>query len=398
MIPKAVLSAFQPFLMSDQPQYLGESNSGFPKLKDEDLYNLINAAKFQFTQEPILLRLQGDFVIVGDLHGNLRDLLRIVSLNGYPPIRKYIFLGDYVDRGEFSIDILIFLFSLKLTYPECIYILRGNHEFETTNAYYGFKAQVLAEYDENMYHHFNDCFTYLPLACILNETFFLVHGGISPNLSNVREIEAVMRPITTYFEQSMSMISDLVWSDPGDPDITFLKNYRGFGYLFGALAAHTFLKQNNLRYIIRSHQCVNAIQKHFGGCVITVFSSSCYSRSSRNTMGIIDVSGENYKTVKYEAMDQLKKENVTYKIVELVERAPICFKKMNSQLKPITRPRRATVSEMLQNNRRNSCELLHTQGFPKLILKESSPKKERNSMDLTKLSPLMHPGHDSILV
>lgn len=73
MIPKAVLSAFQPFLMSDQPQYLGESNSGFPKLKDEDLYNLINAAKFQFTQEPILLRLQGDFVIVGDLHGNLRD-------------------------------------------------------------------------------------------------------------------------------------------------------------------------------------------------------------------------------------------------------------------------------------------------------------------------------------
>ncbi|EAX95929.1 Ser/Thr protein phosphatase, putative [Trichomonas vaginalis G3] len=380
------------------PEYLAQTNTDIPKLKDEDLYNLVAAAKVSLSQEPTLLRLTGDFVIVGDLHGNLRDLLRIIATNGIPPSRKYIFLGDYVDRGDFSVEVLTLLFSFKLIYPECIYMIRGNHEFEQTNSVYGFKNQVLEVYDEAMYNHFNECFAYLPLAGILNDTFFLVRGGISPLLNYVKEIEVIPRPIYSCFEQySKSFVPDLLWSDPGEAEITFLKNYRGFGYLFGALAAHTFLKQNNLKHIIRSHQCVNAIQNSFNGCVMTVFSSSCYSHSTRNTMGVIEIFGTSMKPIKYDALEQIKKDFVTYRFVDLTERMPYTFNKhFTSPLKPQCRPRRATVGELIKANRRSSTDITQTSAFPRLILTQTQ-KSKRNSVNIPSGHMVIPPLPGSLL-
>ncbi|EAY17689.1 Ser/Thr protein phosphatase, putative [Trichomonas vaginalis G3] len=293
MIANYVLCAYQPLIASSSPRNSSNIPMDIPKLKYEDLLSLIAITQNFLQSEPTLYRLNDNFLIVGDLHGNLRDLLRIFAAHGLPPNRKYIFLGDYVDRGEFSIEVITLLFTLKLLYPDHVYLIRGNHEFSDINAVYGFKNQVLAEYDENIYNQFNEAFSYLPLACVLNDCYFLVHGGISPLLKSVDEIESVKRPINSLYDPIVyrSFIPDILWSDPGEAELMYFKNYRGFGNYFGAVAVMNFLRENNIKRIIRSHQCVNAVEQHHGGTVVTVFSTSNYSKKSKNSSGILEVNG-----------------------------------------------------------------------------------------------------------
>lgn len=380
MIAQYVVNAYQTLISAAKNNDPNQLPMDIPKLKAEDLKNLLNVAQNFFQSEPILFRLNVNCIIVGDLHGNLRDLLRIFAFNGLPPERKYIFLGDYVDRGEFSIEVITLLFSLKILFPNDIYLIRGNHEFMEINSVYGFKDQVLAEYDAYMYKVFNDCFAYIPLACVLNETFFLVHGGLSPSLSHVEELDVVQRPIYTLNEQMLqkSFIADLLWSDPGDSNVMYVKNYRGYGYLFGPMAALSFLRTNNLKRIIRSHQCVNAIQKAHGNTVITVFSTSNYSKKAKNTSGILEITGQDVNTYIYDAQDQFKKSDASYRIIEAVERSPLCFcNKFNSVIQPKARKRRATVDEMQKSENRKS--ITPQSSLPRLIC--TPTKGERLSMN-----------------
>lgn len=129
-----------------------------------------------------MLELQDPVTIVGDIHGQFYDFLQILELGGNPPETKYLFLGDFVDRGNWSVEVLLLLFALKINHPGRVFILRGNHECRQMTTYFNFRAECMNKYDLEVYDRFMDSFDTIPLACLVNSRFLAVHGGISPDM------------------------------------------------------------------------------------------------------------------------------------------------------------------------------------------------------------------------
>lgn len=230
-----------------------------------------------FQKEPNLLYLSSNINIVGDIHGNIDDLIRIFERNEYVPKRKYLFLGDYVDRGENSIDVLILLFCLKIKYPEHIFMICGNHETSTISRHYGFYNECCFKYDKDVFDNFIYSFRYLPFAAIINDSILCLHGGISSRLKYINDINKIQRPFNN---ENDYLLRDIVWSDPNKNLNTFFPNTRGCGTFFGRDALNKFLEINNLKILIRSHEFCK-----FGYCCsfgdeyekcYTVFSTSNY--------------------------------------------------------------------------------------------------------------------------
>jgi len=120
--------------------------------------------------------------IVGDIHGQYYDLLKLLELGGDPEINKYLFLGDFVDRGCFSIEVILLLFAIKINYPKTVVLLRGNHECRSLTTYFNFRNEWLYKYDIDIFDRIMDWFDALPISCLVNNRFLAVHGGISPEL------------------------------------------------------------------------------------------------------------------------------------------------------------------------------------------------------------------------
>ena len=229
-------------------------------------------------KESIVLRLQSPINIIGDLHGNFIDLLRIFSSRKPPPTGKYLFLGDFVDRGQFSIETVLMLFTLKCRFPDSIYLIRGNHEFFSINSLYGFQKEVECVYgNDHIFRKINEVFTWLPLVAIVNDAYFCVHGGISPSLTELSQLEKIERPILDYSgeDEESKIICDLLWSDPCNTHKGFSASQRGVGTHYGYHAVAQFLMHNKLKHIFRAHQSViKGIADHCNAVVTTVFSSS----------------------------------------------------------------------------------------------------------------------------
>jgi protein phosphatase len=206
--------------------------------------------------EPACLILTGDFVVVGDIHGDLSTLLRIFDRFGYPPLGRYLFLGDYVDRGSCSCGVIFLLFSLRLLFPDHFHLIRGNHESRVLTELHGLREECL---DAML-----TCF-----SAILNSKVFCVHGGIP---SQFTRLEAITKG-------DCAVAEDLLWSDPTTAEDWFSESYRGKGHLFGVKAASDFLNRAGLVFMIRSHEvCLEGYDYPFGdaGRVMTVFSSCDY--------------------------------------------------------------------------------------------------------------------------
>ncbi|OHT14703.1 Ser/Thr protein phosphatase [Tritrichomonas foetus] len=261
-----------------------------PRFSKLIVSNLIGAATQKFEKDPTVLHLTGNFVVVGDLHGSLPDLLRVLFYNQDDDM-KFLFLGDYVDRGPFSVEVITLLFALAVVFPEKYYLIRGNHEFSEVNSKYGFYQQIVSEYkDERLFNKCNICFSHLPIAAVLNEVNFCVHGGISDQFKYISQIEEIKKPITDF---SQRIICDLMWSDPSDNanDTFFLENTRGKGKLFGLCAVLQFCERNKpIERIIRGHQCAkDGVSTIFKNIVVTVFTASNYCGIYDNQSGIIKV-------------------------------------------------------------------------------------------------------------
>jgi len=112
-------------------------------------------------------------------------LLRLFSLNGFPPEQNYLFLGDYVDRGRHSIEVMCLLMAYKIKYPENFFILRGNHETESISRLYGFYDECKRRYSIKLWKTFVDLFNCLPVAALIEDKILCMHGGISPHLENL---------------------------------------------------------------------------------------------------------------------------------------------------------------------------------------------------------------------
>ena len=248
------------------------------------LKDLITHTKTILMRQTVMQRIKGNVVIVGDLHGNLHDLIRILNVNGFPPQTQYLFLGDYVDRGEFSLSVITLLFVLKCVYPKHITLLRGNHEFQAINKSYGFRAEIERNYGtSDLWEEFNNCFQYLPLAAVVNDHYFCVHGGISERVHDIAQISSYRFPINDELDD---FVLDLVWSDPTDTVELFAESPRGSGSLFGPEASRKFLADNQMKMLIRGHECVDGIRFDHDNTVLTVFSASNYGGIIKNQCGV----------------------------------------------------------------------------------------------------------------
>lgn len=237
--------------------------------------------------QPVYLTLTAPMTVVGDIHGQFYDLLRIFKQNGVPPDKKYLFLGDYVDRGKKGIEVLCLLYALKLKYPEHIFLIRGNHECASLNRLYGFFDECLRRYNSlAAWNAFVATFNVLPFAAVINERILCIHGGISPLLESVAQIQCIERPLDI---PERGLVTDLVWADPVIGLDGFGENSRGIGCGFGVDVLCKFLDNNQLQMLIRAHEMVDGFTIIEGICV-TVFSAPYYCGMVNNSGAYLTVS------------------------------------------------------------------------------------------------------------
>eukprot|EP01083_Nonionella_stella_P262576 892712_1 len=245
------------------------------RLRFDDAIHIIRTAKELFKKEPNLLRLRDPITIVGDIHGQYFDLTcqtSVFQAGGDPSTTQYIFLGNYTNKGCFGTECLFHLLALKIVYGNTFYMLRGNHDCRHLTTLFDFKDECLYKYNLELFDEFMNMFDCLPIAATVNGTFLLVHGGLSPDISSLRDIEELDR-----FQEvpREGPVCDLLWADPVDdekeledekddddddsmdaePTTWFAYNEtRQRSYVFGIDAVTTFLKKNNLTGLIRSNE------------------------------------------------------------------------------------------------------------------------------------------------
>jgi serine/threonine-protein phosphatase PP1 catalytic subunit len=258
------------------------------RLTRPEIRFLCTSARQLFAAQPSLLEIAAPVTIVGDIHGQYHDLLRVFEIAKYPPETVYLFLGDYVDRGLASIETVCLLFVFKIRYPVNFFMLRGNHECQYLNRLYGFYDECIRHYDSGVWNMFCDVFTYLPFAALIDEKIFCVHGGISPGLTSLDLIRHVQRPCEIPQE---GWLCDLVWADPSPDAIDWDDNPRGVSYSFSSDKADDFLKKFDLDLICRAHQAVmEGFEFPFQRQnLVTIFSAPNYCCEFHNKGAILKV-------------------------------------------------------------------------------------------------------------
>ena len=249
-----------------------------------------------FENEPNVLVLSSPIHICGDIHGQLHDLLSIFSLGGLPPNQKFLFLGDYVDRGSESVEVICLLFCLKILYPNRVFLLRGNHESREMTRVFGFSDECRAKLNKQMHKFFCMIFNKMPLCSLIDDRIFCVHGGISPSLTSLDQIQEIDRFGEIPEE---GLFSDLMWSDPSPKVDEWAPSDRGCTFLWGLAPVKKFLSDNNMAMVVRGHQVAKEgfnFPFEPDHCVVTVFSATNYADEYRNKGCFMSIAGDGKMT------------------------------------------------------------------------------------------------------
>lgn len=257
-------------------------------LSVEQLQHLISLVGEVLSRESTLVKVRAPVTVVGDIHGQFPDLMELFKIAGEPPQTNMLFLGDYIDRGNDSVECFCYVLCLKLLYPQRVTILRGNHESCQINRIYGFYDECKRKYaTEEVWVMFTELFTLLPLAAIVEDSVFCLHGGLSPDLKSLDELANLDRKVDVPHSGPMC---DLLWSDPNEKGQGFKPSPRSAGFLFGADITKQFLHTNNLSLIARAHQLVmRGFQKLHDEKVVTIFSAPNYCYRCTNLASIMEV-------------------------------------------------------------------------------------------------------------
>ncbi|CAE6510532.1 unnamed protein product [Rhizoctonia solani] len=142
------------------------------------LREICEKTKEVLMRESNVVHVMAPVTVVGDIHGQFYDLIEIFRIGGYPPHTNYLFLGDYVDRGLFSVETISLLTCLKLRYPHRVQLVRGNHESRAVTQSYGFYTECVRKYgSSSVWTYFTDMFDYLTLSVVIEDRIFCVHGA-----------------------------------------------------------------------------------------------------------------------------------------------------------------------------------------------------------------------------
>jgi len=256
-------------------------------LKESEVKALCDRAREILVDESNVQRVDAPVTICGDIHGQFHDLIELFKIGGQPPETNYLFMGDYVDRGYYSVETVTLLVALKVRFPKRLTILRGNHESRQITQVYGFYDECLRKYgNAKVWQQFTELFDYLPLTAVVEKQIFCLHGGLSPSIDTLDQIRQLERKQEVPHE---GPICDLLWSDPDDR-CGWGISPRGAGYSFGQDISEQFNHSNGLTRIARAHQLVmNGYNWSHERNVVTVFSAPNYCYRCGNEASIMEV-------------------------------------------------------------------------------------------------------------
>ncbi|KAJ3431770.1 serine/threonine-protein phosphatase pp2a-related [Anaeramoeba flamelloides] len=252
-----------------------------------EIKQLCNKAIEILIEEANVLRIVPPVTICGDIHGQFFDLVELFDLGGSPFETNYLFMGDFVDRGYYSLETFLYLLALKVKNPRRISLLRGNHECRQITKVYGFYLECVKKYGNgNVWRYCTEVFDHLSLTALIGNSIFSVHGGLSPSIKTINQISLINRKQELPHEGPMS---DMLWSDPES-----IQNWgmspRGAGFIFGSEVVKNFNRTNGLSLVTRAHQlCMDGFQYMFNNSLVTVWSAPNYFYRSGNIAAILEI-------------------------------------------------------------------------------------------------------------
>ncbi|KAK4506070.1 hypothetical protein PRZ48_004035 [Zasmidium cellare] len=267
------------------------------KIHKKYVFQIILAVKDLVYNEPTMVEthVKDDekITVCGDTHGQYFDLLEIFRLNGFPSEKHhYLFNGDFVDRGSWSTEVALLLYSYKWLYPNTFFLNRGNHETDDMNRMYGFEGECKAKYTERVFKLFSESFSALPLATLIGDKYFVLHGGLfSDDETSLDDIRKLNRHGQRQPGQS-GLMMEMLWTDPQTAPGRG-PSKRGVGLQFGPDVTKRFCEKNGLEAIIRSHEVrMEGYEVEHDGRCITVFSAPKYCDSTENKGAFINIESD----------------------------------------------------------------------------------------------------------
>uniref|UniRef100_A0A4W3H9S5 Serine/threonine-protein phosphatase n=3 Tax=Callorhinchus milii TaxID=7868 RepID=A0A4W3H9S5_CALMI len=256
-------------------------------IKESEVKVLCAKAREILAEESNVQQVDSPVTVCGDIHGQFYDLKELFKVGGDIPETNYLFMGDFVDRGFYSVETFLLLLALKVRYPDRITLIRGNHESRQITQVYGFYDECLRKYGSiTVWRYCTEIFDYLSLSAVVDGKIFCVHGGLSPSIQTLDQIRTIDRKQEVPHDGPMC---DLLWSDPEDTTGWGISP-RGAGYLFGSDVVAHFNAANNIDLICRAHQLVMEGYKwHFNETVLTVWSAPNYCYRCGNVAAILEL-------------------------------------------------------------------------------------------------------------
>lgn len=272
------------------------------------LVAICNAAERILCEEANVVSLRSPRVVVGDVFGQFDDLLEVFLIAGRPPDVNFVFLGNYANHGLHGVETFALLLALKVRFPLRVTLLRGNHDTERMADVFGFRAEVARKYrtvgaGDRVWASLMRVMNALPYGATIDETVLCLHGGLSPSLESLAQLQCVdrFRDIPTD-----GVLADLVWSQPSqsaDERSTFWLSSSGVGYNFGASACESFLDRNHLALLVRSGPPLPAsgFASYFNSCLYSLSSPPNLQYKCANVAAILLVFEDGVDVVYYHA-------------------------------------------------------------------------------------------------
>jgi len=237
-------------------------------------------------EKPLVRTFWGPHLFAGDTHGDTAAAALTARYLESGKVRYAMFLGDYIDRGDWQVSNMLLLLILKVRFPKRLILLRGNHETESVNAEHGFRDMVEKRFSSDLMDRFNEVFSQMPLAAVTREGIFAVHGGIPQSLVNLRQIEELSKGRV---EPQRIITNQLIWNDPKENIAGFEDNMTREMYkYFGPDVFLTFMESNGLKLMVRSHECFpEGFRYFFDDRLLSIFSHRDYDDGNKALVAII---------------------------------------------------------------------------------------------------------------